>query len=155
MYEVIFLEHGLIWSILNLNMIRMGTVLKNLLTLNFNIKMFGSSVYFTYLCTNNLKQNNMKNENDWICTDGSCNQYRKDISSKVFLFKEDRLINPKTKEIKEYQAEIDLNDYELDEIIDICSAYGYEKETVTQWVTDGSENALIAECIFEMNTDNY
>ena len=97
----------------------------------------------------------MKNEDGWVCTDPSCNQYRKDISPKVFLFKEDRLINPVTKEVKNYSAEIDLNDYTLNEIIDACSPYGYEKETVTQWANTGLENALIAECIFEMDTDNY
>lgn len=91
----------------------------------------------------------------WICTDPSCNQYRKDISDKTFSFVEDRIINPETKETEIYKADIDLEDYTLEEIIDICSAYGYKKETVIQWVTDGTENALIAECIFEMDTDNY
>ena len=89
----------------------------------------------------------------WIVTDPNCNQCRLDISDHEFLFKEDRLWNPITKETKEYSTIIDTNDYDWDEIIDICDAFGYSKEEVYSWLNNKENLALIAECIFEMTDD--
>ncbi len=46
--------------------------------------------------------------------------------------------------------EIASDEYNLEEVLDICSnCYGYEVDEVTKWFETGEENALIAECIFE------
>ena len=98
----------------------------------------------------------MKTNNDgWICTDPDCNQYRKNISKRVFLFKEDRLINPVTKETELYEAEIDLGDYTVEEMVEWCLPYGYMEWEIQDWFLCGENLDLIAECIFEMDTDNY
>lgn len=85
----------------------------------------------------------------WVQTDASCNQYRKDISKTVFLFREDRVINPETKETEVYESEINLEDYTVEEIISDCRTFGYDKDEVLQWLFDGTNSDLIAECIFE------
>lgn len=85
----------------------------------------------------------------WVQTDASCNQYRKDISKTVFLFREDRVINPETKETEVYESEINIEDYTEEEVISNCQVFGYEKDEVLQWLFDGSNYDLIAECIFE------
>lgn len=105
-----------------------------------------------------LYKGEVEYEDIWVCTDGSCNQYRKDVDGEdgdVFIFREDRLINPITKEVETYQAEINLNDYTWGEKVEACEAYGYTSEQVDKWLDCGDEKALIAECIFEMDTDNY
>ena len=89
----------------------------------------------------------------WIYTDPNCNQYRRDISENEYEFKEDRIINPITKETEKYSTIIDLRDYDLEEIIDICDAFGYSEEQVTMWLNNKKELDLIAECIFEMTHD--
>ena len=96
------------------------------------------------------------NVDGWICTDPDCNQYRKDTDNPmVFLFKEDRLINPITKETKPYEAEIDLNDYTVEELVEWCSPYGYEDITVMDWFHRCVNLDLIAECIFEQDYVNW
>lgn len=88
----------------------------------------------------------------WKCTDTSCNQYVKQIGNNTFLFKEDRIIDPITKETEIYESEIDLGDYTASEIVSICDAYGYEEIDVRLWLNNGENSALMAECIFEMET---
>ena len=85
----------------------------------------------------------------WVQTDASCNQYRKDISKTVFLFREDRVINPETKETEVYESDINIEDYTEDQMIDACSSFGYNKDEVLQWLFNGENTDLIAECIFE------
>jgi len=85
----------------------------------------------------------------WTCTDPSCNQYRFDISETVFKFHEDRIKNPETKEKYMYESEIDLADYTRDEILNHCTAF-YTTKEINKWIDDQSNNALLAECIFEM-----
>lgn len=94
----------------------------------------------------------------WICTDPSCNQYRKDLdgdNGDVYLFREDRTINPETGETKEYQTEIDLKDYSTAEKLEACRTFGYEDDEIGNWIYKGLEKALIAECIFELDMDAW
>jgi len=88
----------------------------------------------------------------WVQTDGSTNQYRKDISETKFLFREDRIIDPITKETEVYESEIDIDDYTWGAIISDCEAFGYTAKEVDKWLTEGEELALIAECIFELES---
>jgi hypothetical protein len=89
-------------------------------------------------------------EEDWICTDPDRNQYRKNISDKVFLFREDRIINPITKETEMYETEIDLDDYKREQIFDYCLFFGYDMIEVDYWLYKGINYDLIAKCIFEI-----
>jgi hypothetical protein len=92
-------------------------------------------------------------ENKWICTDPSCNQYRKDLPDGTYLFKEDRIKNPETKETYQYSSIIDLNDYNWWDIIEACETFGYTAEQVDDWLTWGEELDLIAECLFELEIE--
>lgn len=86
----------------------------------------------------------------WVQTDASSNQYRKNITDSIFLFREDRIINPITKEKIVYESEINIDDYSWDDIISDCEAFGYKAKQVDKWLTEGEELELIAECIFEL-----
>jgi len=88
--------------------------------------------------------------NHWTTTDPSTNQQRRKISETIFQFKEDRVINHETKETRRFQAEIELEKYSLQEMIDNCEPFGYTPEQVKTWVQEGENLDLIAECIFEM-----
>ena len=88
----------------------------------------------------------------WVCTDPSCNQYRKDISDTKFLFKEDRVSNPETGETQVYESEIDMVEYTWEAIVDACETFGYTAKQVDKWVRECKETALMAECIFELET---
>lgn len=86
----------------------------------------------------------------WICTDPSCNQYRRRLGDNRFEFKEDRVINPETKETETVSCEIDLNESTWFEMIDACEAFGYTTKQIDKWISEGEESELIAECIFEL-----
>ena len=90
----------------------------------------------------------------WVCTDPSCDQYRKIVPGfpKRFVFKEDRTTDPISGKVEVYESGIDLDDYSINEMVDNCKPFGYSKEMVEEWLKGGSFEflALIAECIFEM-----
>ena len=86
----------------------------------------------------------------WVCTDPSCNQYRKDISENVFIFKEDRTIDPETGETEVFESEIDLSDYTQEEMFESVKPFGYSFNEMCSWIDEGKNLDLIAECIFEM-----
>jgi len=98
------------------------------------------------------KQKQIIMKNKWICTDPSCNQYRKQLDNTRFLFKEDRVINPETKETEVFEEEIDLTSLDWLEIIEACEPFGYTTEQIEKWLTEGEEFALMAECVFEMSS---
>lgn len=91
--------------------------------------------------------------NEWICTDLSCNQYMKQLNENTFIFKEDRIINPITKEIKVYESEICLGDYTQKEMFESVEPFGYSFNEMCTWIDNGGDISLIAECIFEMEID--
>ena len=102
---------------------------------------------------------------EWVCTDVDECQFCRKISDTEFEYiqlKSEKLkrfvqsfqlnnkhllevLNDKTKVCDWYQDEINVEDYDADEIADYISPYG--------GILDGSEgavrNQLIAECIFE------
>ena len=82
----------------------------------------------------------------WICTDPDNSQYRLDEGQdlwrdKIFTFKE-----------KGREMTIDLDEYTLEEINEIISAFGYFGNGGVYYI-DGTDteisNDIIAECIFE------
>jgi len=87
---------------------------------------------------------------EWKITDPSCNQMFKKISDNIFLFKEDRIINPETKEVGTYESEIHLNEYTQDEMFESVSSFGYTFNEMCTWIEQDYNLELIAECIFEM-----
>jgi hypothetical protein len=86
----------------------------------------------------------------WEVTDPDCNQMRKEIvEDQIYVFREDR-IDPHTKKIIVFTAEIDYNDYTWFEIVDACQPFGYSAKQVDKWITEGEEIPLMLECIFEL-----
>jgi hypothetical protein len=86
----------------------------------------------------------------WKVTDPSCNQMMKVLGDNVFLFREDRVINPETKETEVYESLIDLSDYTQEEMFESVQPFGYSFNEMASWIDNGEDLALIAECIFEM-----
>ena len=99
--------------------------------------------------TTNLELKNLINDG-WVVTDPSCNQLRKEIiKDSVYLFREDRIINPETKETETYESEMTFDDLEHNEIIDACQAFGYDNE-VKEWIENNENISLMLECVFEL-----
>jgi hypothetical protein len=90
-------------------------------------------------------------DDGWVITDPSCNQMKKEIfEGKTYLFREDRIVNPETKEIQAFELLMDIDDYTWFEIIDACESFGYTAKQVDMWLTEGEEIDLILECLFEL-----
>lgn len=87
----------------------------------------------------------------WIQTDGSTNQYYKEVEEDaIYIFREDRIINPETKESVTVTNEMIYDDYTWHELVEACSPFGYDAKQVDKWITEGVEIPLMLECIFEM-----
>lgn len=88
---------------------------------------------------------------EWVQTDASTNQYYKEIvEDEIYLFREDRVINPETKETVRVTNEMIYADYSWLEKVEACEAFGYEAKEVDKWMDAGEEIQLILECIFEL-----
>lgn len=91
---------------------------------------------------------------DWICTDPDTHQYCKKITDHSWVFYELRhLLRDTPNGIDEtpvvcYGA-IDLYDYTLDEIWEVCSAYYDSFEDMVATYGFRSALQIMAECIFE------
>ena len=89
----------------------------------------------------------------WILTDPSCNQMRKEIVvDNVYAFREDRIINPITKETGLYEDELCYDDLDYFDIINDCVAFGYNMQQIDKWISEGEEISLMLECVFELST---
>ena len=87
----------------------------------------------------------------WIMTDPSCNQMRKEIvEDMIYSFREDRIINPKTKKIEVFERTLDYDKYSWHEIVSACETFGYSAKRIDKWITEGEEVPLMLECIFEL-----
>jgi hypothetical protein len=86
----------------------------------------------------------------WICTDEDTNQFRMDIGDNIFRFKEERVIQPDTNEKEVFDAVIDLKDYTQIEMFESVRSFGYSFNEMAEWIDQGENLSLIAECIFEM-----
>lgn len=91
---------------------------------------------------------------DWICTDIDNQQYGKQLSRSIFLFKE------KSRDLDEYdegediELLINLDDYSKEEIDDYISSY-YEDIHELEAMYGTDSNWIIAECIFEQESGLY
>jgi hypothetical protein len=90
----------------------------------------------------------------WKVTDPSCNQMMKVLGEQVFLFKEDRIVNPETKETEIYESKIDLSEYTQEQMFDSVRTFGYSFNEMCTWIDEGTNLSLIAECIFETKSYN-
>ncbi len=87
---------------------------------------------------------------DWECTDPDCNQYRKTVvEDQIYIFREDRIVDPETGRTEVYEAEMNYEDYTWDELVEACKPFGYSAKQVDKWITAGEEIPLMLECIFE------
>lgn len=98
--------------------------------------------------------------NEWTCTDSDEGQFCREISDTEFEYIQIKdmegkehskrlleVLNDKTTIKDWYQDEIDVNDYNSDQIGSYISAYGGDEFLGD---SEGAErNQLIAECIFE------
>lgn len=87
---------------------------------------------------------------DWIITDPSCNQQMMQIDDYVFEFKESRILDPETKETYTHEGTVDLRQYNLSQMYEFTSSFGYTFDELCEWYVNGVNRALIAECIFEL-----
>lgn len=102
---------------------------------------------------------------DWICTDPDTEQYGRQISERVFEFKEKNPMAEFDKDENEFiEFDVNLDDYTAQEIENHINTYGYtlfEPKGHTFTSTNifeqyGEEaNWIIAECIFEQESGNY
>jgi hypothetical protein len=72
------------------------------------------------------------------------------LTDQIYQFKENRLINPETKEVELFESEIDLSNYTQDEMFNDVKPFGYTFNEMCTWIDEGTNLDLIAECIFEM-----
>lgn len=93
-----------------------------------------------------------KKTTTWTMTDISCNQMMRQLSYSQFEFKEDRVVNPETKETEVYHSIIDLNDYTQEQMYESVESFGYSFNEMCHWIDEGINLELIAECIFEMES---
>lgn len=93
-------------------------------------------------------------EEKWECTDYDNNQYGRQISEKVFEFKE------KNRGLSDYEEDefiemtINLDHYTNEQIENHISAYYGSLEELKEIYGDDS-NWIIAECIFEQESGLY
>ena len=91
---------------------------------------------------------------DWICTDPDNEQYGRQISERVFEFRE------KSRGLDEYEEDeyvemiIDLDDYSDGQIDNHISAYYTDLNEIVNVYGDDA-NWIIAECIFEQESGLY
>lgn len=83
----------------------------------------------------------------WTLTDASTNQYFKKIGEHRFLYKEDRMCAV-TGETFAYESEMDLSDYDDDEIENKISAY-YKSLNEVKEIYGSNWEQIVLECIFE------
>lgn len=91
----------------------------------------------------------METNNKWIITDPSTNQMGRTIEFGVYEFKEDRIINPITKETEEFKSIIDLSDYTEEQKLDAISTFGYQSMNAFVLEYEINTEFVLAECLFE------
>jgi len=91
---------------------------------------------------------------EWVCTDPDSLQHSKQINDHSWSYIETRDIPENTGHGVDYfpvvvHAVIDLQDYTLDEIWDVCSGYYQSFEEMVEQYGFREALHIMAECIFE------
>lgn len=91
---------------------------------------------------------------EWICTDSDTEQYGRQISERVFEFKE--LANNEDEyDFGEYiEMTINLDHYTQEEVLNHISAYYTDLNEIFN-IYGEEANWIIAECVFEQESGNY
>lgn len=89
----------------------------------------------------------------WHETDASTNQkYLILVPGMLYLFREDRVVNPVTFERETFEKIMCIHDYRLAEMIEACEVFGYSAAEVMSWFMQQTNAELILECIFELES---
>lgn len=93
---------------------------------------------------------------EWICTDPDNEQYGRQISERIFEFKERSkgLYEDGYEEGEFIEMTINLDHYTQEEVLNHISAY-YEDLNEIFNIYGEDANWIIAECIFEQESGNY
>ena len=91
---------------------------------------------------------------EWVCTDGSLDQWGRQISENVYEFKEKNRDLIGYEEDEFIEITIDLDDYSSTYVEDIISAYYSGIDEVKQLYGTDFE-WILAECIFEQESGLY
>lgn len=93
---------------------------------------------------------------EWICTDPDNEQYGRQISERIFEFKERSkgLYEDGYEEGEFIEMTINLDHYTQEEVNNHISAY-YEDLNEIFNIYGEDANWIIAECIFEQESENY
>lgn len=93
---------------------------------------------------------------EWICTDPDNEQYGRQISERIFEFKERSkgLYEDGYEEGEFIEMTINLDHYTQEEVLNHISAY-YEDLNEIFNIYGEDANWIIAECIFEQESENY
>ncbi len=87
----------------------------------------------------------------WVVTDEDSAQLMKEIvKNEIYLFREDRLIDPSTGETEVFEEEMRWEDYPYADIMEACSPFGYGSHEINKWIITEENIPLMLECIFEM-----
>lgn len=87
-------------------------------------------------------------EQGWVCTDPDTMQFRLEIKpNKVYRFVQ-RTLYPDGSQIWVFD-EYNIDEEEVGRLVDACSSFGYDEETVKSWISIGVSSDLILECLFE------
>lgn len=91
---------------------------------------------------------------EWICTDPDSLQHSKQLNDHTWSYIETRNIPEETERGIDYisivvHAVVDLHDYTLDEIWDVCSGYYNSFEEMVEQYGFRESLHIMAECIFE------
>lgn len=91
---------------------------------------------------------------EWICTDPDSLQHSKQLNDHTWSYIETRNTPEETERGVDYfpvvvHAVIDLHDYTLDEIWDVCSGYYQSFEEMVEQYGFREALHIVAECIFE------
>lgn len=87
-------------------------------------------------------------EDGWKVSDPDCRQKFKKLDENRFLYKEDRISNPETKETYVYESMMDFDDYDENDLEKGVKAYYRNLDEVKRIYGDDWKQ-IVLECIFE------
>lgn len=94
-----------------------------------------------------------KYSEEWVCTDSDAKQYGRQLTDKIFEFKE-KMYLEEEEDDKVVEMIINLNKYTPKEVEKHISAY-YESVEEIEEIYGDEADWIIAECIFEQESRLY
>lgn len=89
-------------------------------------------------------------EDGWKVSDPSCRQKFKKLDENRYLYREDRISNPETKETYVYESVMDFSDYDEDDLEKGVEAY-YKNLDEVKSIYGDDWKQIVLECIFEQD----